>query len=80
MQTKKNKMSLDGEATDSEVPSVARVRRALSEIRAMWKKHEPVSPMLIDANLFNGTSATEFAVSFVIGHHSKGGSRAKDAD
>ena len=52
---------------------VARVREALSRIRAAWKDHRPDAPLDPSAPIFDESDMTiqDFAFGFVYAHHLK---------
>lgn len=51
--------------------SVADVRKALSNMRKEWQKHNYVQPFFPSKQLTDNMSVSEFAFKFVMGHHAK---------
>ena len=51
--------------------SVADVRKALSNMRKEWQKHNSVQPFFPSKALTNDLTISEFAFKFVMGHHAK---------
>ena len=57
----------------SAIPSmtVAEVRRALADLRAAWRAHDPAAPFSITREVTEDITYAEFALMFVMGHHRK---------
>ena len=51
--------------------SVAEVRRALSQLRKSWRQHSVVQPFCPSNVLIDDMTIADFALRFLMGHHSK---------
>lgn len=52
-------------------PALTSVRRALLEMRRMWRDHAPVSPFSLAAPLPGDTHVSRFAYLFVSSSHTR---------
>lgn len=58
-------------STSVDAMPVARVRRALAQLRRAWDEHAPDNPIFPSDLLHNAMTMERFAFIFVLSHHEK---------
>ena len=63
----------------TEFMAVAKVRRALHNLRTMWENHSESNPICLTNNIEENISISDFCFMFVLNHHSKRQSQKEES-